>query len=152
MRVINLFKMDTATPAIFMDSINCFINPSVYLNTFHAIHKNILILNQTIHQKNHPFPLSLVSDKTTITQNEDIKVLCKIRQTLTCLCTIQFTLQEKVSFLPHMILFDFSFLTFIFYLYLVFDSVDKTSLQIDLNSKIVFCILQFHLNSSFMSL
>ena len=52
------FEMDTATPAIFMDSINCFINPSVYLNTFHAIHKNIPKLNQMIHQKNHPFPLS----------------------------------------------------------------------------------------------
>ena len=34
------FEMDTATPAIFMDSINCFINPSVYLNTFHSIFRN----------------------------------------------------------------------------------------------------------------
>ena len=50
MRVINLFKMDTATPAIFMDSINCFINPSVYLNTFHAIHKNIPIYQSRFQQ------------------------------------------------------------------------------------------------------
>ena len=39
MMVINLFKMDIATPAIFMDNINCFINPSVYQNTFETIYK-----------------------------------------------------------------------------------------------------------------